>query len=70
MPRKAKANKYGERIMKKSIIALAVAGAMTAPMISQADAVNTSYFRQAGYWPIGIPDEPWKGKGNRKMRVK
>ncbi len=56
--------------MKKSIIALAVAGTMTSPMIAQADAMDTSYFKQVGYRPIGIPDEPWKGKGNRKTRVK
>ena len=35
----------GEMLMKKSLIALAVAGAMTAPMIAQADATLYGSFR-------------------------
>src|SRR5690554_386363 len=35
----------GEMLMKKSLIALAVAGAMTAPMVAQADATLYGSFR-------------------------
>src|SRR5690554_3266916 len=37
----------GEMLMKKSLIALAVAGAMTAPMVAQADATLYGSFRMA-----------------------
>ena len=55
--------------MKKSIIALAVAGALTAPMTAQADRVlyNIPFYDHRIYTK-NDNHESWKGNGKQRMR--
>jgi|GEM_PF-1560266 len=50
--------------MKKSMLALAVAGALASPMVAQAGGCAVSAW--AGGYALNDKGESWKGAGKRK----